>query len=285
MYYYSLPTTWGLMALTVPLSLGLSALRDVDTSFDSNLNYRSPSGRHTQNLGIDVPVVSRRTLKRSAVPIPPSPTQTASYCGPASPPSAASDFSNVTVEGTVEVYSHETDSYIKADPNPICVEWKVWEAKGHAASDIQQAVVDLDQVRLAVFSCSNYPNGYFNAYGNAARKGLQDYVQDPGLIALPETTFSLWDYRTRHGQLQFTSKSTAMTPDLQLLAKDYPWITTWDDHEVANNGYRDGFSALNNTEESFLNDGPSISVDQRKMNAVRAYFEWMPIRSVPDSVQ
>jgi alkaline phosphatase D len=48
--------------------------------------------------------------------------------------------------------------------------------------------------------------------------------------------------------------------------------------EVANNGYRDGFSALNNTEESFRTDGPSISVDQRKMNAVRAYFEWMPIR-------
>lgn len=50
--------------------------------------------------------------------------------------------------------------------------------------------------------------------------------------------------------------------------------------EVANNGYRDGFSALNNTEESFRNDGPGISVDQRKMNAVRAYFEWIPIRSV-----
>ncbi|KAL8856964.1 MAG: hypothetical protein Q9178_006459 [Gyalolechia marmorata] len=50
--------------------------------------------------------------------------------------------------------------------------------------------------------------------------------------------------------------------------------------EVANNGYRDGFSGLNNTEESFRNDGPSISVDQRKMNAVRAYFEWMPIRQV-----
>lgn len=75
-------------------------------------------------------------------------------------------------------------------------------------------------------------------------------------------------------------------------------MPTWDDHgtshhanvsnkslvaeqrrtEIANNGYRDGFSALNNTEDSFRKDGPSISVDQRKMNAVRAYFEWMPIR-------
>jgi alkaline phosphatase D len=48
--------------------------------------------------------------------------------------------------------------------------------------------------------------------------------------------------------------------------------------EFANNGYRDGFSALNNTEESFLNDGPQITVDTRKVHAVRSYFEWMPIR-------
>ena len=36
---------------------------------------------------------------------------------------------------------------------------------------------------------------------------------------------------------------------------------------------------LLNNEESFIKDG-GISVDQRKMNAVRAYFEWMPIRQV-----
>lgn len=38
-------------------------------------------------------------------------------------------------------------------------------------------------------------------------------------------------------------------------------------------------SELNNTEASFIGDG-GVSVDQRKMNAVRAYFEWMPIRQV-----
>lgn len=36
---------------------------------------------------------------------------------------------------------------------------------------------------------------------------------------------------------------------------------------------------MNNTEASFLKFG-RISVDSRKMNAVRAYFEWMPIRQV-----
>lgn len=43
---------------------------------------------------------------------------------------------------------------------------------------------------------------------------------------------------------------------------------------MANNGYRDGFSNMNNTESSFLKYG-GVSVDQRKMNAVRAYFEWV----------
>lgn len=41
----------------------------------------------------------------------------------------------------------------------------------------------------------------------------------------------------------------------------------------------------NNTEASFSQydvefGGAGVSFDQRKMNAVRAYFEWMPIRQV-----
>lgn len=35
---------------------------------------------------------------------------------------------------------------------------------------------DVSKVGIAVYSCSNYPNGYFNAYGNAARKDKIDYV-------------------------------------------------------------------------------------------------------------
>lgn len=48
---------------------------------------------------------------------------------------------------------------------------------------------------------------------------------------------------------------------------------------MADNVYRDGTSHMNNTEESFIEDG-GVVFDQRKMNAVRAYFEWMPIRQV-----
>ena len=92
-------------------------------------------------------------------------------------------------------------------------------------------------------------------------------------IPLPNNEiFTLYDYRKRHA----TYKT-----DTGLLAshQNYPWIPVWDDHEVSDNTYRDGASHLNNTEESFVHDG-GVSVDQRKMNAVRAYFEWMPIRQV-----
>ena len=62
-------------------------------------------------------------------------------------------------------------------------------------------------------------------------------------------------------------------------ASKFAYIAVWDDHEVSDNTYRDGASGLNNTEASFIQDG-GVSFDQRKMNAVRAYFEWMPIRQV-----
>ncbi|KAF4866547.1 Alkaline phosphatase D [Colletotrichum siamense] len=146
-------------------------------------------------------------------------------------------------------------------------------------------------VRIAVYSCSNFPFGFFNAYGNPVRKDSVDYVVHLGdyiyeygngeygwgnsldRIPLPDRQiYTLYDYRKR--------LATYRT-DLDLLAshQQFPWIPVWDDHEVSDNTWRDGASELNNTEESFIMDG-GVSVDQRKMNAVRAYFEWMPIRQV-----
>ncbi|EFQ32479.1 PhoD-like phosphatase [Colletotrichum graminicola] len=146
-------------------------------------------------------------------------------------------------------------------------------------------------VKLAVYSCSNYPFGFFNAYGNPVRKDSVDYVihlgdyiyeyangeygwgNSLGRIPLPDRQiYTLYDYRKR--------LATYRT-DLDLVAshQNFPWIPVWDDHEVADNTWRDGAAELNNTEGSFIADG-GVSVDQRKMNAVRAYFEWMPIRQV-----
>ncbi|KAE9989457.1 hypothetical protein EG327_002649 [Venturia inaequalis] len=153
------------------------------------------------------------------------------------------------------------------------------------------------EISLAVYSCSNLNFGFFNAFGNPARKKSVDYVihlgdfiyeyaegaygwgWSIGRIPQPNAELrTLYDYRRRHAQYR---------ADLDSIESfgAYAWIPVWDDHEVADNTYRDGMADQNNTENSFVQydiefGGERVSFDQRKMNAVRAYFEWMPIRQV-----
>jgi alkaline phosphatase D len=87
------------------------------------------------------------------------------------------------------------------------------------------------------------------------------YGQTIDRIPLPDRTiYTLYDYRKRYATYR---------QDAGLLAShgNFSWIPIWDDHEVADNTYRDGEADLNNTESSFVFDG-GVSVDQRKMNAV-----------------
>lgn len=109
-------------------------------SFDGNLNYGSPSRSHG-GLGIDVGLVARRSWKRGNVAYKPSELHFTHGVASGDPwaesvilwtriaPSNESDASNVTVSGSAPLYGHETERYIKADPNPICVEWKVFKSK------------------------------------------------------------------------------------------------------------------------------------------------------------
>lgn len=139
-------------------------------------------------------------------------------------PSLEHDRSNVTVSGNVAFYNHETEKYIEASPNPVCVDYRVGtdsnfssvvdHGKAYTTSDIDYTVKieaknlepftqyyyqfnvcgsssnksplgrtktspdqddDVSKLGLAVFSCSNWQNGYFNAYGNAARKDQVDF--------------------------------------------------------------------------------------------------------------
>jgi alkaline phosphatase D len=138
-------------------------------------------------------------------------------------------------------------------------------------------------VRLAVASCANYPAGFFNAYAAIAARAdvdlvlhLGDYLYEyeNGVLGdgaplgrLPDPdkeVTTLPEYRLRHAQYK-------ADPDLQEAHRQHPFITVWDDHEISNNGFRDG--AANHQPES---EG-EWSV--RKLAAMRAYFEWMPIRA------
>ena len=138
-------------------------------------------------------------------------------------------------------------------------------------------------VRLGVVSCSNYPFGYFNAYAAlAARTDLDavihlgDYIYEYanatygdgtpyGRIAAPNKEMvALADYRERHAQYK-------ADPDAREVHRQHPFIVVWDDHELTNNAWREG--AENHNPDQGEGDW-----FVRRDAAVRAFFEWMPIR-------
>ncbi len=141
-------------------------------------------------------------------------------------------------------------------------------------------------VVLAVASCSLYPQGLFNAYGAIAALErvdavvhLGDYIyeyggegsygQDSPVTPArphdpPHEIVTLADYRRRHAQYK-------SDPQLQAAHARAPWIVAWDDHETANNSWRDG--AENHNPDKGEGDWAV-----RKAAAMKAYYEWMPIR-------
>ena len=137
--------------------------------------------------------------------------------------------------------------------------------------------------RLAFVSCSNLPFGYFHVYRRIAERPdldavlhLGDYLYEYpnrdygdgtrfGRAPMPNKEITtLADYRTRHAQYK-------SDPDLQEVHRQHPFLCVWDDHEITNNAWTDGAQNHQPEEEEgdwFL----------RREAAVRAYFEWMPIR-------
>ena len=141
-----------------------------------------------------------------------------------------------------------------------------------------------EQLRFAVTSCANYPQGYFNAYREIADSAdltavlsLGDYIYEYangeygdgaplGRVSEPvHEIVSLRDYRLRHAQHKAEQ-------DLQDAHAAHPWIVVWDDHESANNAWSGGAENHDESEGSWT---------ERRAVAVRAYYEWMPIREVP----
>lgn len=140
-------------------------------------------------------------------------------------------------------------------------------------------------VVLAAVSCALHPNGYFNAYADIGRAErldavveLGDYFYEYGsapgkygmdngvkLGRIPEPAHdcvTLADYRIRFAQYR-------REPELQAAHARAAWICIWDDHETANDSWMGG--AENHSPEQ----GPWID---REAAALRAYYEWMPIR-------
>jgi len=146
---------------------------------------------------------------------------------------------------------------------------------------------DVEKARFAVVSCASYPTGYFHVYREISNRDdidavvhLGDYIYEYGMgeyatehaeelgrVPDPrEELKTLSDYRRRHAQYK-------ADPDSQRMHAAHPIIAIWDDHEIANDAWRNG--AENHNED----DGGWAA---RRDAAIRAYFEWMPIRGTAD---
>ena len=137
----------------------------------------------------------------------------------------------------------------------------------------------LNSYKIAFAACSNYEWGYFTNYKYIAEDKtidlvvhLGDYIYEYGIGIYGDTSIgrinipsheiiSLYDYRTRYSLYR-------LDKDLMKLHQMKPIITTWDDHEIADNAYNEGAENHQENEGSYIN---------RKNAATQAYYEWLPI--------
>jgi alkaline phosphatase D len=131
----------------------------------------------------------------------------------------------------------------------------------------------LGELSFAFASCQNYEQGLFTAYDHMTQEDIQlivhlgDYIYEGAGRSDrvrqhngPEIQ-SLGDYRNRHALYR-------LDPALQKAHAMFPWIVTWDDHEVDNN-YAMDKAEDGAGREQFL---------ERRANGYQAYYEHMPLR-------
>jgi len=140
---------------------------------------------------------------------------------------------------------------------------------------------DVQALRFGVLSCQRYTDGFFHAHRALAARDdlaailhLGDYIYEDGAQGPirphdpPRELLALDDYRRRYAQYRGD-------PDLQAAHAMHAFVTVWDDHESANNAWRDGSSSHDPATEG--------SWAERRARAERAYSEWMPLRFAPGS--
>ncbi|MGI8439917.1 MAG: alkaline phosphatase D family protein [Thermoleophilaceae bacterium] len=131
------------------------------------------------------------------------------------------------------------------------------------------------ELTFAFASCQNYEAGYYAPYEHMAREDLDvvvflgDYIYEGNEVSSvgrehfgtePRT---LGQYRTRHAQYKGDG-------NLRAAHAAFPWIATWDDHEVDNNWAGEDQDPNAASREEFL---------ARRAAAFQAYYEHMPLRT------
>lgn len=149
----------------------------------------------------------------------------------------------------------------------------------------------VDSLRFALMSCSNYMAGYFNAYAHLAQRNdidavlhVGDYIYEyetggygfAGLAGRdhdPDNEIiTLSDYRLRHSWYK-------LDDDLRAVHQQFPFVVVYDDHEFANDAWKNG------AENHNAGEGPWTA---RRSAAFQAWLEWMPVRdpsvALPNSI-
>ena len=146
---------------------------------------------------------------------------------------------------------------------------------------------DCARLRFGVVNCQDFQNGYWPAYWGLAAEDLDvvfhlgDYIYEydpdsrfadrrhttphtPGLDQL----VTLDDYRARHAQYKGD-------PALRAAHAAFPWVVTWDDHEVENN-----YATLTDEIDDTLSKKQNrAQFAKQRAAAYQAYYEHMPIRA------
>ncbi len=132
------------------------------------------------------------------------------------------------------------------------------------------ALDSLEPFRFSFASCQMYEQGYYTAHRHMAEENLDlvvflgDYIYECswGLNNVRKhegpDVHTLEEYRNRFACYK-------SDPDLQRCHARFPWITTWDDHEVENDYAND---RSQNLDPNFL---------ARRSAAYQAYYEHMPL--------
>jgi alkaline phosphatase D len=131
---------------------------------------------------------------------------------------------------------------------------------------------DARPVRFAFASCQHYEEGFYGAYRDMATQPLDlvvhlgDYVYETTRGSRPvrrhETAIptELVEFRNRYALYKADR-------DLQAAHAAFPWLVTWDDHEVAND-YTNDLSPRTPEPERFL---------AIRAAAYQAWYEHMPV--------
>lgn len=195
-------------------------------------------------------------------------------------------FTDVVANGTA-VTDSSSDWTIKVDVTGLSEDsWYYYDFEHNGVHSLigrtrTAPTGGVDHLRFGVVSCQSYENGYYHAYRDMVGRNdmdcmlhLGDYIYEyatgglsagiEGRTVEPEhEIIELSDYRTRYSHYR-------LDPDLRDAHQQFPFICVWDDHETANNSWRDG--AENHTE------GAEGSWVDRKANGIQANAEWLPIR-------